>query len=427
VPQADVVIKLNAPHPAQKTILDSPARFRVAFCGRRWGKTDADVEAILLGNSRRPGAIIEPGIYWWVGLSWTAASMKRAWRMLKRHCHGWCEINETKGEIRLPNGSEIWLRTAEHPEALSGEGVRGLIIDEFTMMQERVWWEHLRPSLSDTLGWALFTGVPKGKNWAWQIWTYEQQGEPGWQSWQMPTSTNPFILPSEIEDARRKYPDILFRQEYGAEVLDDAGSVFRNVVECSDSTQLEMPEPKRDYIMGVDLAKMYDFTVVSVWDADAHREVYLDRFSGINYSLQKPRIIEAAKRFGCSAVIVETNSMGEPIVEDLEAAGLPIIRFTTTQSTKGAAIESLALALEQKAAHLLTDSENVAVLEMQAFGMIRLATGIFRYGAPSGLHDDIVMARAFAWSQIAGVGYSGAGWVALADKLIAEKQAAANG
>lgn len=412
--RADATIRLNAPHPAQRTILESHARFRVAFCGRRWGKTDADVEAILLGNSALPGALAEPGIYWWVGLSWTAASMKRAWRMLKRHCRGWCDINETRGEIKLPNGSEIWLRTAEHPEALSGEGVRGLIVDEFSMMQERVWWEHLRPSLSDTLGWALFTGVPKGKNWSWQLWTYEQQGEPGWKSWQMPTSSNPFILPSEIEAARRKYPDILFRQEYLAEVLDDAGSVFRNVIECSDSFPLDAPVDGRDYVMGVDIAKIDDFTVVSIWDAEQKREVRLERYNAINYSLQKPRIVELAKWFKCSAVVVETNSMGEPIVEDLEAAGLPIVRFTTTQGTKAAIIESLALAMERKDIHFLADQ--VAILEMQSFGMTRLPSGMFRYCAPGSLKDDIVMARAFAWSYIDAVGLTGRGWLVLAEQ-----------
>jgi hypothetical protein len=81
----------------------------------------------------------------------------------------------------------------------------------------------------------------------------------------------------------------------------------------------------------------------------------------------------------------------------------------------------MALALEQRDIHFLPDT--VAIREMQNFGMTRLPTGIFRYGAVGTGHDDTVMARAFAWSQIAAVGYSGRGWLELAAQVAAEAKA----
>ena len=46
----------------------------VAFCGRRFGKTDGYVQRLFYWMQRKPG------LYWWVGLSWRSASLKRAWR-----------------------------------------------------------------------------------------------------------------------------------------------------------------------------------------------------------------------------------------------------------------------------------------------------------------------------------------------------------
>ena len=34
-----ITLKLNKPHPAQRAVLESPARFRVMMCGRRFGKS----------------------------------------------------------------------------------------------------------------------------------------------------------------------------------------------------------------------------------------------------------------------------------------------------------------------------------------------------------------------------------------------------
>lgn len=157
-------LRLKRPHPGQREILSDPSRFVVAFCGRRFGKTDLGIDQILHGTKERPGAVRVPdALFFWIGLSWRAASMKRAWRLLKRACRGWCEIREAEKEIHLPNGAQIWMRTAENPEAISGEGVRGAVFDEFSMAAEALWTEHLRPTLADQAGWCLFIGVPKGQ------------------------------------------------------------------------------------------------------------------------------------------------------------------------------------------------------------------------------------------------------------------------
>jgi hypothetical protein len=59
-------------------------------------------------------------------------------------------------------------------------------------------------------------------------------------------------------------------------------------------------------------------------------------------------------------------------------------------------IESLALALERQEVQLLNFPW--ATVELEAYSReVSEATGRSKYGAPSGFHDDTVIARALAW------------------------------
>jgi hypothetical protein len=62
------------------------------------------------------------------------------------------------------------------------------------------------------------------------------------------------------------------------------------------------------------------------------------------------------------------------------------------------AIEALALALERGDIRILNDP--ILVSELVAYQSERLPSGLLRYGAPNGGHDDTVIALALAWSAI---------------------------
>jgi hypothetical protein len=70
-------VVLPTPHSqGQGDVIRYPGNV-VLFAGRRWGKTQAGIDRFqVFGNP-------DPGLYWWVGLSWKSASMKRAWRLQK--------------------------------------------------------------------------------------------------------------------------------------------------------------------------------------------------------------------------------------------------------------------------------------------------------------------------------------------------------
>ncbi|MCB0246697.1 MAG: hypothetical protein KDI12_25020, partial [Anaerolineae bacterium] len=148
----------------------------------------------------------------------------------------------------------------------------------------------------------------------------------------------------------------------------------------------------------VDWGKHNDFTVLAVVDMQTNELCYLDRFNQIDYAVQTSRLKALASRFQPVTIIAESNAMGEPIIEQLQRDGLPVQAFKTTNATKTAVIDALAMAFEQGAIRILNDP--VLVGELQAYEMERLPSGMLRYSAPEGMHDDTVIALALAWSGV---------------------------
>ena len=392
-----VDIPLKPPHsPTQRAMIEYEGNV-VAFCGRRYGKTDGYVSRLYRGLARRPG------LYWWVGLNWRSASMKRAWRETSHvaeqvlHAQGLNPrdyINRSNFEIRLPGMGEIWFRTADNPSSLAGEGIMGAVVDEFSLMQEAVWVEYLEATLLDYGGWVAFGGVPKGNNWAAALWR-NAATRPGWLQIHATTYDNPFISKKRINEIKANTAERFFAQEYMAQIIADAGGVFRRVMAAATLTPQDEPTPDHSYVFGVDWGKSNDWTVISVWDTTASELVQQDRFNQIDYVVQRGRLTALAGRFNPDAILAESNSMGEPIIEQLQRDGLPVRGFTTSNASKALAIEALALAFEQGAIRIINDP--ILIGELQAYESERLPGGMTRYSAPQGMHDDCVMAAAIGW------------------------------
>lgn len=66
-----------------------------------------------------------------------------------------------------------------------------------------------------------------------------------------------------------------------------------------------------------------------------------------------------------------------------------------TNATKANLVESLSLAFERREIEILDDETLIG--ELLAYDMERLPSGLIRYGAPEGFHDDCVIALALAF------------------------------
>lgn len=203
-------------HEGQKVVHRDKARFKVLACGRRWGKT-------RLGNVLCVECALAGGRAWWVAPSYKMGQV--GWRGLQRLA--WqipgSDIRLGDQLITFPGGGTVQVRSADDPQSLRGEGLDLAVLDECAYMKEEAWHEALRPALSDRLGDAFFISTPRGVNWFRDLWLRGQDDReyPDWRSWQFRTADNPFIARDEIENARKGMLHRLFRQEFGADFLDD--------------------------------------------------------------------------------------------------------------------------------------------------------------------------------------------------------------
>lgn len=387
-------IRLQRPHQAQHRIIKQLARFNVLNCGRRWGKTTFGVNRVAT-----PQTLHSP-------VGWFSPSYKEmleVWRECVQLLHPIiARSNASERVLEFVTGGvlEFW-SLHNNQDAARGRKYQRVIIDEAAMSPNllNTWNAAIRPTLADLEGDAFILSTPKGMNDFWQMYQWGMDPERDeWRAWTNPTRDNPFISVTEIESMRAAMPDRVFRQEILAEFITDAGSVFRRVMAAATAIEQERAVRGHQYIFGVDWAKYSDFTVITVLDANTSEMVYMDRFNQIDYAVQRGRLAALYERFFPKTIVVEKNSMGDPIIEQLQRDGLPVRPFTVTSVSKTQIIDELALAFERGTIRIINDP--VLVTELQSFETQRSPSGMLRYTAPAGIHDDTVMALAMAWSAL---------------------------
>lgn len=378
-------------HPSQRQVVAEAKRFNVVCCGRRWGKTTLGVDRLIAAAlAGRPAGWFSP----------TYKMLADVWRDTRRALRGvTLSKSEQQHRLELVGGGVIEMWSLDEPDAARGRRYARVVIDEAAMVRDlnEAWNAVIRPALTDYAGDAWFLSTPRGRNYFWELYQRGVAGARGeWRSWQMPTSSNPYIAPAEIEAARLELPERVFAQEYLAQFLEDGGGVFRRVRECvrADAWR-DAPESGHAYVIGVDWGRSDDFTVAVVLDEHTRAVVALDRFNQVDYTLQRDRLRALAERFGAHTIVAESNSIGQPNIEMLRRDGLPVRPFLTTNASKANAIEALALAFERR--EIVIPDDPVLLNELLAFSQERLPSGLMRYGAPAGGHDDCVMALAMAW------------------------------
>ena len=264
-------------------------------------------------------------------------------------------------------------------------------------MQEEVWVEYIQGTLLDYDGWAAFSGVPKGRNWASNLYL-SAASHKNWLQIHATSYDNPYINPATIDAIRddSNTSDRFFRQEYGAEILDDGGIVFRNVRACATAEWQEKAIQGHEYAFGLDWGKTQDFTVITCYDLTLGAFVWLDRFNKIDYNFQLERLKVALSKFRPRQVYAESNSIGEALIDHLRDVRIPVIGMHANNATKDAWIQALAIAFEKKDIAIVNDETFIG--ELHAYEGHRLSSGRMSYSAPDGMHDDIVMSAAICYA-----------------------------
>lgn len=374
-------------------MLREARRYNVLACGRRFGKTKLGIDRLI-----RPALDGHP-------VGWFAPTYKildPAWEEARKLLKPLTERSDaTKRLIHLVTGGQVEMWSLEDRDAGRSRKYARVIIDEAAMVAglEKTWNEAIRPTLADLKGDAWFFSTPKGQEFFWQLWCRGQdEHEPAYASWQMPTVANPFIDPAEVEEARKGLPERSFAQEFLAVFLEEGGGVFRKVSAAVDRGRAgnELRQAGMAYALGLDLARVEDFTVITVLDR-AGRQVYHERFQQISWERQIAAVAAAAKAYG-AVVLLDSTGVGDPIYEALRGQVPFVEGYQFTNQSKERLIDRLAMDIEN--GHLRLMDVPQQTTELQAFQYELTPSRNVRMAAPAGMHDDCVISLALAnWAR----------------------------
>jgi hypothetical protein len=153
-----------------------------------------------------------------------------------------------------------------------------------------------------------------------------------------------------------------------------------------------------------------DYTVVTVLEKSPGsprlRVMWIERWKGLDYGVQKERIKEIAQRYQVTKVLGDENSFGKTFIYDLKAEGVPIegYKFSYQSSSKEEIIKALRDQFEKRGLVLpynRGDTKTYMTMrtlidELSKFGIVfDYKKGIVKFEG-TGQHDDMVISLALA-------------------------------
>ena len=295
-------------------------------------------------------------------------------------------------------GNKLDMRSADQPERIEGFGYRFIFINEagIVLRNEYLYHNTILPMTLDFNPDIYVGGTPKGKGLFHQLCTKaDDKANPGQRFFRFTSFDNPYLNKDDLQALVDEIPMSIQKQEIYADFLEDSSTVFRNLQKCATARPQE-PVKGEKYKVGVDLARLQDFTVIDVMDRHGN-QVYHDRFTETDWSVQKDRIKFVAKHYNNAEVWMDSTGVGDPIYEDLVKEGVKVVGFKFTNTSKKQLIQNLMISLEQERIKTLTKEVAPEQMnEMLIFEYEMTPSGLIRYGAPQGHHDDCVIGLALA-------------------------------
>lgn len=341
-------LKMLQLHSKQKEIILSRARFKVIRAGRRSGKSTLEIEDMCFdavsGKDRN--------------IFYICPTQKQArsiiWEALKSRLGGIGEANESRLEMRVPTQdkghSTIFVLGWENRENARGMKAYKIVFDEVDTCRDFFigFQEIFRPMLTDTAGSATFVGTPKRENPNLRRLEKIAETDSDYVCFHFCTADNPFIPPLEIEKAKKELDFDTYQQEFLAEYLDNAGSLFKYeaLVDVFSNT---ITKENAKYLT-VDIADDgSDKTKFSFWEGlEEYRREEFERLNTESI-IQKIREYAATERIpysqiACDAIgvgagvassslldgIIGFKSSFAPIKTDMDIVRLPNVSYTST-------------------------------------------------------------------------------------------------
>jgi hypothetical protein len=150
------------------------------------------------------------------------------------------------------------------------------------------------------------------------------------------------------QQERPKYTAQQWAAEYECDFVGSGVVVFgQEAIDRAEHGAVGEQEPllDHDYLTGVDIGRRQDATVINTFDTSVtpYQRVAHERVERVPYPVIQSMIEARSRRYGAQ-LWIESNGVGDPVIENLTVPAHP---FVTSAKTKVQAIQALQLLLEQ--------------------------------------------------------------------------------
>lgn len=203
---------------------------------------------------------------------------------------------------------------------------------------------------------------------------------------------------AQIKWRREKIRELgrLFIQEYPEDpitcFLTSGNSYFGDLSGVFTAPANAVYVQGHEYYAGLDFGQTKDYTAMPVFDKTAKCQVDLLHVNNMEWSEIRNRIKQMSDKWHLTSILAEKNSIGAVNIEALQALGLPIVPFETTNESKSSIMSNMNEAIHFGGWKLLDIP--IQKHEMNTFVATQLPSGAWRLAADGDGHDDIVIGDA---------------------------------
>ncbi len=253
-------------------------------------------------------------------------------------------VQENQSQLVWANGARI-ISLPATPSTGRGVAAQRVYLDEFAFcLYDQMIYESIVPTLSHG-GQLTVLSTPRGRaNMFFRLWSGLEGG--AWSRHEIHWQDCPRYTPEWAEAMRATMTRQAWAQEYACDFVASGDAVFdaADLVQCG-AGYLGNPEGCEQYVTAWDIGRRQDHSVgITIGlRANAWHVVAFERFLE-PYPVIQAKIEARCRRFPRGPHWVESNGVGDPVIENLTTKVEP---FTTTTKTKTQAIQALQLLVQQ--------------------------------------------------------------------------------
>lgn len=290
-------------------------------------------------------------------------------------------------------GSSLKFFSMESPTAIRGNTISGiLVLDEaaFFPVQlssgEDPWYNVIYPTIKARKPKVLVISTPCGRQGLYyDLYLKAFNHQKGYRELTATIYDDELTTKEEIEEIKKGYPPLAFKQEFEVEFLDNAITVFPNFENCFDGHY-----ERGKCWCGIDPSSVgEDNTIVSIINKDNQvKQIKVDGTLDQKYA----KIAQIVNKFNPVATYIENNSIGEVMANEIRKKlyrKSNFYTFTTTNESKKQYISLLSLAIANGEIHFEKDNK-LLYSELSTFTFKLTKGGNITYAARDGYHDDTV-------------------------------------